>query len=273
MSKEYVHDKFRHAGFTVKIIQDPDPEEPDYGEDEFYLFASGSGQNSYQIGRKNAESGECYLPWGEFKWGEFGKEIPPKEDDGSDVWRLYQEWLDCKCEGYQVWPIKAGNVHGPGSFTIWECDEEDEIEGYVFVKVPDTELGKLGDSGRDVEKIKDTLIEQYEQWCRGEVYGYVIEDSDGEEIESCWGYYGDDVAIDEGKSMADSLAQNGRCRDVTFILLRRNKTWEYLTLKVPLYVGQNSSVEWARKELSLSADETVQEFIVATEQERLFENV
>lgn len=35
-----------------------------------------------------------------------------------------------------------------------------------------------------------TEVETYDQYLRGDVYGYVIEDEDGEEIESCWGYFG-----------------------------------------------------------------------------------
>jgi hypothetical protein len=268
---EYVHDTFKHAGFTVKIIQDPDPDEPDYGEAEFYLYAScsGHGHGSYEIGRRNVQDGNKHIPWGEFIWGQYGSDIPTEENERA--WDLYQEWLDCYDSSYQVWPIKAGNAHGPGSFTIWECDEDDEIEGYVFIKVPDTDLGKLGDASRDVEKIKDALIEQYQQWCRGEVYGYVIEDSDGEEIESCWGYYGDEDAISESKSTAEALAKDSHARDVTFIVLRTNKTWEYLTVRVPLYVGTESSIEWARTSLDIGEDETVQELIVPREQLWLFE--
>lgn len=36
-------------------------------------------------------------------------------------------------------------------------------------------------------------IEEYSNYLNGEVYGYVLTDSDGEEIDSCWGYYGSDL--------------------------------------------------------------------------------
>ena len=35
-------------------------------------------------------------------------------------------------------------------------------------------------------------IETFDSYCRGEVYGFVIEDEDGEHIDSCYGYYGDE---------------------------------------------------------------------------------
>lgn len=34
-------------------------------------------------------------------------------------------------------------------------------------------------------------LKTYTAWCNGEVYGYKIEDDNGEEIDSCWGFIGD----------------------------------------------------------------------------------
>lgn len=35
-------------------------------------------------------------------------------------------------------------------------------------------------------------FETFKAWADGEVYGYVVKDEDGEVVDSCWGYYGDD---------------------------------------------------------------------------------
>ncbi len=35
-------------------------------------------------------------------------------------------------------------------------------------------------------------VDVYDQYLRGEVYGFVIEDKEGEHIDSCWGFYGTD---------------------------------------------------------------------------------
>lgn len=60
-----------------------------------------------------------------------------------------------------------------------------------------------------VERIHATMnsvVETYGQWCNGEVYGYVVEDADGEEVDSCWGFIGDGAkcALKEGKDSAQS---------------------------------------------------------------------
>ena len=37
-------------------------------------------------------------------------------------------------------------------------------------------------------------IEEYNLYLNGESYGYIIKDDDGNEIDSCWGFLGEDVA-------------------------------------------------------------------------------
>jgi len=49
-------------------------------------------------------------------------------------------------------------------------------------------------------------IETYDQYLRGEVYGYVIKDADGEHLDSCWGYYGIEECREEAKAAADCIA-------------------------------------------------------------------
>lgn len=41
-------------------------------------------------------------------------------------------------------------------------------------------------------KDADSFLDVYNDWANGNCYGYVIEDAD-EEIDSCWGFIGDDV--------------------------------------------------------------------------------
>ena len=44
-------------------------------------------------------------------------------------------------------------------------------------------------------------------YLTGEVYGYEIEDPDGEEDgDSCWGFYGFDYCMQEARSIVDHMA-------------------------------------------------------------------
>jgi len=43
--------------------------------------------------------------------------------------------------------------------------------------------------GKPEEEWARGFLEEYTNWCNGNVYGYTIEDEDGEEVDSCWGFY------------------------------------------------------------------------------------
>ncbi len=49
-----------------------------------------------------------------------------------------------------------------------------------------------------------TEVQSYDQYLTGDVWGYVIEDSESNEIESCWGFYGESYCKSEGE---DALAR------------------------------------------------------------------
>ena len=49
-----------------------------------------------------------------------------------------------------------------------------------------------------------TEVQVYDQYLTGDVWGYVIEDSESHEIESCWGFYGEDYCKAEGE---DAMVQ------------------------------------------------------------------
>jgi len=46
-------------------------------------------------------------------------------------------------------------------------------------------------------------VETYNQYLSGDVYGYNTIDKDGEDVDSCWGYYGQEICIEEAKSLVD----------------------------------------------------------------------
>lgn len=274
-------EEFEYKGFTIKIVQDSDVEEPDYGDDEVFLSAeSNSFGCSYHIGRKGHENnGRCHLEWGQFEWSVYGPAIPEpvaEEDDNggpaSQAWDLYNEWLSCYDPSYEVFPIHCGNAHGPGSFSIYEIHDDDDfekIEGYVYIKVPEDILSRLGDSSRDVIKMKDSLIETYEQWCNGDVWLYDILDTNGEVLDSAGGYYGSDSCKEEAKSAVDSLEHrtNGQ---VQFRIIHTNGTWTYAYRDLPLYVSKSTIVEWLRENTELGQDEDIEEVVLPREGPWLF---
>jgi len=58
------------------------------------------------------------------------------------------------------------------------------------------------------EKVRGVLrseIEALNQYLNGEVYGYLIENGAGEELDSCWGMYGHSYTVDEAKAYINAV--------------------------------------------------------------------
>lgn len=51
-------------------------------------------------------------------------------------------------------------------------------------------------------------IEEYDSYLRGDVYEYIIEDPNGEIVESCCGFYGYDYAEKEMKQALDNYVNS-----------------------------------------------------------------
>lgn len=69
-------------------------------------------------------------------------------------------------------------------------------------------------SKKTLEKARTCLlseIEEYDTYLTGNIYGYVITDPEGEEKDSCWGFYGDydKYMIPECKSIIDYYLEHG----------------------------------------------------------------
>lgn len=49
-------------------------------------------------------------------------------------------------------------------------------------------------------------IEEYDQYISGQVYGYILEDAQGNVLDSCWGFFGLEYALEEGRASATAYA-------------------------------------------------------------------
>ena len=50
-----------------------------------------------------------------------------------------------------------------------------------------------------LDKALRSEVEEYASWLRGEVYGYSVEDPDGNELDSCWGFIGFECVKEEAE--------------------------------------------------------------------------
>lgn len=91
------------------------------------------------------------------------------------------------------------------------CPWDSGQVGYIFVSYAKLreEYGWKRITKARAAKITEHLkgeVETYDQYLIGEVYGYVLEDADGEELHSCWGFYGDKYIKKELQEMGDNWA-------------------------------------------------------------------
>lgn len=97
-------------------------------------------------------------------------------------------------------------LYDHSGITIYVGDTHDRWDGgqvgYIYLTEDD-----LKESGLDDIKATKALqieVETYDQYLRGEVYGYVIQDADGEDIDSCWGFYDQEYCENEANDVADN---------------------------------------------------------------------
>ena len=67
-----------------------------------------------------------------------------------------------------------------------------------FVRVHKTKVGF--ETEEEARKAAESHVECWNQYLSGDVWGYVIEDEDGEHVDSCWGFYGEDYCQEEGEA-------------------------------------------------------------------------
>ena len=241
----YELDRIEHEGLVIRIVNDDCSGEPDWMSEEVFLVCTAK---KYRFGIAAPTPPESHLAWGEGSWGEYGDEIPgpPAPGDESEAYDLYEQWKEDHDPKYTVWPFRCGDVHGPGSFTISIMDVEDtrriDPDGWIYVETPTSPLEMLAHPECDPEKLRDTCIEVYEQWANGDIWGYIVEDQDGNELDSCWGFYGTEHCIESAKEEASHLVkQTKKLTLVTFT----DESWAFLTVTPPLGVPDSKVCEWA----------------------------
>lgn len=119
-----------------------------------------------------------------------------EENNGPDAeWVWWPLWLyDHSGTAYRVAKGNPFSGFDPGG---WDSGQV----GILALK-----RATWGSTGTDQElwEIADSIADTYTAWANGEVYSYVIEDADGEELDSCGGFIGRECAEEEGEAAFES---------------------------------------------------------------------
>ena len=89
--------------------------------------------------------------------------------------------------------------------------------GFIYATKEDIlkEFSKKRLSKKLLEKVEEILVNEvktYDQYLTGDVWGYIIEDDDGEHLDSCWGFFGHDYCEQEAQEVVDYLEKQEKER-------------------------------------------------------------
>jgi hypothetical protein len=131
--------------------------------------------------------------------------------DVWDAWKRFKsahaEWacftLGVRNFGGGNIGLRLGEIYDGSETNGW--GDPVEPDGFVMVK-------KSAGWHAELEKVAESLVQEWQDYCEGNVYGYVVtDDLEDEEVDSCWGFIGDrEYCMAEGVSAAEWHEKNGR---------------------------------------------------------------
>lgn len=208
MSDEPV-ETFVHNGHTVALHYDTECDSPRDVDSLVGLFL-GLPHRSYDIGDERINPEE------EFPCPDCaGRGCATCYDSGARAARSLTELaaaLKAKHSARVLLPVGMID-HSGVSYYVGGGPHWSDTAGWdsgtcgFILDTPDRLQQTMG-AGTTDEQITKALtgeIEEYDRWARGDCYGYVITDPNGEQVESCWGFIGHDYAVEEAKEIAGSL--------------------------------------------------------------------
>ena len=169
---------------TVRIVRDDHPENPR---------------------REQTNLGSFVMKHRRYDFGDPDADCP---DDPSEfvAWakREGAVWLPVFMYDHSGTTINTTGFSCPwdsGQIGVIYATRADMLECYIIKRVTKKH--------RDMaERDLKGQVAQLDQWLRNDVWGYVIEDEDGETVDSLWGLYGIDYAKEEAaRAMAGALEE------------------------------------------------------------------
>ena len=173
----YVERTFTVGFYTVQIVRDDDAHSPDDNVDTS-LFLAYSTRN-VAAGRKGYAR------------------------DGADHVTGYHVFTLGIYEGPYTILTLGAEVAPRGD----DDDDDDADRGPGYVYVSRAEWPDAGDAARAAEAI----VNEWNGYLSGDVYGYRVKDPSGYTVDSCWGYTGDpdeSGAVDDARASAEAFVAN-----------------------------------------------------------------
>jgi len=207
-------EEISYKGYEIAIVQDDYPQSPDdWGDDENFLVYD---TRQFYVERKGF--------------------------DPDDIFQTMQEGKKL-FDGYFYFPVYA-YIHSGVSLRLsrWfpglpqgHNEFDVSFKGFALVK------RQKGTYTREKSfKIAESIIEEWNDYLSGNIYGYEISKND-DIIDSCYGFYGDyekSGMIDEAKNVVDYKIKNSLKKRISQL-----KTW--IKNHVPFEIRQKEILEFS----------------------------
>ena len=180
----------KHIGkYELKIFQDESPESPRTWDNIGTMVCF---HGRYNLGDKHDYRDEDYSGWQEMK------EAIIENENVHTILPLY------------LYDHSGITMNTTGFSCGWDSGQV----GWIFVS-----KDKVKKEGVDESKVEEYLmgeVDTYDQYLTGDVYGFVISEMSTcdqghvhlKEVDSCWGFYGEDACMEEAESVINHLIKN-----------------------------------------------------------------
>lgn len=205
-------DQEEYKGYTIKIEPDDNPQDPREWDNLGKMICF---HKRYELGDKHNYSVDSFDGWEDLK-----KQLVK---DGAVVIAplfLYDHsGLRIKIGSFAGLLPQGHAEFDSGQVGFIVAFAEDVKKKYGVKRITKEVKAK-------VQKLLEGEVKILDQAYSGDVWGYIVE-KDGEEVDSCWGFYGYDEAVAEAKGIVDWEVKDGEKK-------REEKTKKYIQGKVPL---------------------------------------
>ena len=104
----------------------------------------------------------------------------------------------------------------------FSCGWDSGQVGFIAVSKADIrkEYGWKKITKKRVQQIKEYLIgevESYDKYLTGDIWGYIVQDDEGNDYDSCWGFFGQEYCEAEAKTAVEYEIKNQAFEDTFYV--------------------------------------------------------